>query len=123
MAQIHIMGNSLINWPAVIKHSGDAELVYINDQAQWDDEFDANNLDPDDSDYLIDCSGNTFSLIKSASGRVELQLRGETRSLEDLLGLIKAHASQTGSCCVAKLYAPSFVDAFKMLKSINADDA
>jgi hypothetical protein len=39
--------------------------------------------------------------------------------LQEILGLIKAHAAQKGSCCVAKLYAPTIVDAFKMVESLD----
>ena len=40
-------------------------------------------------------------------------------SLQAILGLIKAHAADTGACCVAKLYAPTLRDAFNMLDSLN----
>ena len=45
----------------------------------------------------------------------------DTTNLEEILGLVKAHAAQAGSCCVAKLYAPSIDEAFKIAKSTLND--
>jgi hypothetical protein len=39
--------------------------------------------------------------------------------LTELLGMVKAHAAQSGSCCVAKLYAPTITEAFKIVKDTS----
>ena len=50
---------------------------------------------------------------------VEPEPKGDTMSLEQVLGLVKAHTAQTGACCVAKLYAPTIKDALEMLRAIT----
>jgi hypothetical protein len=40
-------------------------------------------------------------------------------ALLEILGLIKAHAAQKGSCCAAKLYAPTIREAFKIVESLD----
>jgi len=42
-------------------------------------------------------------------------------ALNDFLGLVKAHAAQGGSCCVAKLHAPSIADAMAIVASLEDD--
>ena len=115
------MQNQSVNWPAILKHAGDPELDYISDQAEWDANADLHAAGCDASDYLIDASGNTFSLARRINNRIEPQASGDTKTLAEILGLVKAHAAQSGSCCVAKLYAPSISAAFEIVKSVDAD--
>lgn len=102
------------DWPAIIKHQGDAELTYIHDQDVWEITSQSGETVFDETDLLIDSSGNTFSISDT-----ELVDNKETQGLENILGLVKAHAAQAGSCCVAKLYAPSIKDAFEIVKSMS----
>ena len=111
----------MVNWPGIIKHLGDAELVYISNQAEWDNDKDLHCFEYDETDILIDSSGNTFTLNVLRNKRVIPEHLGDVMKLKDILGLIKAHAAQKGSCCVAKLYAPSIVEAFKIVESLNED--
>lgn len=108
----------MINWPGIIKHSDDAELVYVRDQDEWDNTADLHLFDYDGSDYLVDSSGKSYSLTTRINAQVEPQPRSETLGLQDILGLVKAHAALKGSCCVAKLYAPSINEAFKIVESM-----
>jgi hypothetical protein len=112
-------GAKLMNWPVIIKHSDDAELIYVSDQSDWDKDDDLHHFDYHESDYLVDSSGNIFSLTTRESQRVRPEPRGKSMPLPELLGLIKAHAAQKGSCCVAKLYAPTIGEAFKIVASLN----
>ena len=113
------IGNHLDNWPCIIKHSDDAELVYVSNQAVWDNDIDLHDFEYDESDYLIDSSGRLFSLTARENGCVKPEPCGDAMALQDILGLIKAHAAQKGSCCVAKLYAPTIEEAFKIVASMN----
>ena len=108
-------------WPAIIKHQDEDELIYIHDQWEWNDIVSSAEYDFDDTDQLIDSNGNTFSITSPEHNSVDLRKSPETLHLETILGLVKAHASQAGSCCVAKLYAPSIKDAFTIVKSLNDD--
>ena len=108
-----------MNWPGIIKHADDDELTYVSDQSAWDNDVDLHYTDYDESDYLVDASGNTYSLMKRLSNLVTPEPRGESKTLQDVLALTKAHAAQKGSCCVAKLYAPDIKEAFKIVESLN----
>ena len=104
------MHTESLNWPCIIKHANDPELTYL-DNAQ-----DLAHLEPDESDILIDASGSVYrpddtTWIASTDC--------EVMDLTDVLGLVKAHAAQSGSCCVAKLYAPSITEAFKIVKDTS----
>ena len=108
-----------LKWPCILKHSDDAELVFVNDQAEWDNDADLYRFEYDESDCLIDSSGNVHTLTNRINQHVRPEASGKSMSLEDILGLIKAHAALQGSCCVAKLYAPTISDAFEIVASLN----
>jgi hypothetical protein len=108
-----------VNWPAIIKHSGDAELIYIRDETEWNNDADLHSVKYDETDYLIDSSGKLFTLTNIKNKHVHPEPTGNSIALLELLGLIKAHAAQQGSCCVAKLYAPTIIEAFKIVESLN----
>ena len=108
-----------MNWPGIIKHSDDAELVYVRDQPGWDSDADLHYFVYDESDYLIDSSGNIYTLTKRSNKCVKPEANGDSISLNEVLGLVKAHAAQKGSCCASKLYAPTISDAFKIVESLN----
>lgn len=108
-------------WPVIINHQDEDELIYIHNQDEWKNIVTCAEYDFDHTDQLIDSTGKTFSIISPDNNSIQLKQRAETLSLETILGLVKAHASQAGSCCVAKLYAPSIKDAFIIVKSLNDD--
>lgn len=109
----------MIKWPVIIKHSDDAELIYICDHDEWLGDAELHDMDYEESDFLIDSSGHLFNLTTRANKLVNPQPLGESMTLDAVLGLVKAHAAQKGSCCVAKLYAPTISDAFKIVESLN----
>ena len=109
----------MVQWPAVIKNDDDDELIYIHSQQQWDNDTELHDFDYDDSDKLIDSSGKMYTLTIKVKHWVQPRDSGAKITLHDLLGLVKAHAAQKGSCCVAKLYAPTFSDAFKIIESLE----
>lgn len=108
-----------MNWPAIIKHSDDAELIYVSGQSEWAADAELHDFEYDESDYLLDSSGNIFSLTTRDHHYVKPEPRGESMELHEILGLIKAHAAQQGSCCVSKLYAPTIVEALEIVRSLN----
>ena len=108
-------------WPAIIKQQDEDELIYIHNQDEWKNIVTSAEYEFDDTDLLIDSTGKTFVIISPGNNSINLKQRPETLPLETILGLAKAHASQAGSCCVAKLYAPSIKDAFIIVKSFNDD--
>lgn len=109
-----------IHWPAIIKYDDDDELGYVVDQQQWEQDTGLHQFQFDGSDVLIDSLGQVYSLTMIENS-VSINTTGEIKNLEEILGLVKAHAAQAGSCCVAKLYAPSIDEAFKIAKSTLSD--
>ena len=99
-----------INWPCVIKHANDPELTYLDKQQ------DLAHVEPDESDILIDTSGKVYIPEKT---QWVAGISPGTMNLTEVLGLVKAHAAQSGSCCVAKLYAPTISEAFKIVKDTS----
>jgi len=108
-----------VNWPAIVRHFDDAELIYVSDQTAWNCHAELHGFDYDDTDFLIDSSGNIFSLTNRENEYVKPEPNGSAMTLSEVLGLIKAHAAQNGSCCVAKLYAPTIRQAFKIVESLD----
>jgi len=108
----------LINWPAIINHTDDAELVYVSDNEQWDGDADLNSFEYIATDRLIDSSGRIFNMTDREEGVVKPKATGDIIELKVILGLVKAHAAQSGSCCVAKLYAPTIREAYKIVESL-----
>jgi len=109
----------MINWPAIIKHSGDPELIYVSNQTAWENDVDLHYVEYDETDFLLDSDGKTYTLQEKQSFYITPKPNGDSKSLQETLGLVKAHAAQQGSCCVAKLYAPSIVEALKIVESLN----
>jgi hypothetical protein len=109
----------VVNWPGVIKISGDAELVYVADQAAWEQNPELYSADYSEADYLVDSAGDVYCLTIKTDKRVKPECSGKARTLVEVLGLVKAHAAQSGSCCVSKLYAPSIREAMEIVASVN----
>ncbi len=59
------------------------------------------------------------ALTSTVDGRIIPEATAATRTLIEVLGLVKAHAAQSGSCCVAKLYAASIRQAIELVKSVD----
>jgi hypothetical protein len=109
----------VVTWPAVISISGDAELIYVADQHDWEDAAELHLPAYDEADYLLDARGSAYRLTTKADNRVMPEPTGERRTLPEVLGLVKAHAAQSGSCCVSKLYAPTIQAAIEMVRSLD----
>lgn len=112
----------MINWPAIVKHHNDPELTYVDNQAEWNSNEELYHGSFDELDYLVDAAGKVFTLSEKLNHCVAPRPNGTVKTLYEILGLIKAHAANTESCCVSKLYAPSIIDAFKLINSINNDE-
>jgi len=109
----------MISWPGVVSMAGDAELIYVADQRDWDEDDGPCHSVYAEDDYLLDASGQVYRLVKTVAGRTIPEATTATRTLIEVLGLVKAHAAQSGSCCVAKLYAASIRQAIELVKSVD----
>ena len=88
------MENQLLSWPGIIKHSGDTELTYVSDQAEWDSDADLHDFEFDEADCLIDSNGILFNLTKREDYYVKPEVSGHSMTLDEILALVKAHAAQ-----------------------------
>jgi hypothetical protein len=100
-----------IAWPALLRLTGEAELLVVRDQAQWeaDPHLHAAHYLP--TDALMDAEGKIYSLQREAHGRVALQATGRIATLAEVIADVQAHAAQAGSCCVAKFSAATIHEA------------
>lgn len=106
---------TMINWPAIIKYSGDDELAFVSSQKEWDEDPDLHFFyEPDDC--LIDSEGATYHLKNRENNHVTPETTGKTVSLDLLNTLIQKHASQLGNSCVAKIACESISDAITAVK-------
>lgn len=105
----------MILWPAIIHHAGQAELAYINDQSQWRNDMHLHIHGYRAEDRLIDSAGNIFSLVKGMGNSAVAEPKDQIISLYELLDLMRAHAAQTGLCCVDKLSADSVAEAIFLI--------
>lgn len=106
---------SHIHWPAVIHYDNDAELECVESVDHWMQQQDWLNGHFEKKDVLIDSDGLTYSLQADENKQVFPSPNGGELSLVKVLGLVKAHLADQGSCCVAKTYAPTIRDAILMV--------
>lgn len=112
----------MINWPGVLKHADDPELDYFENLGEFANSS-ANNLSVgDERAHFIDSQGQVYDLRQTESGAIRLEDTGERRTLEQVLGLVKAHAAQAEYCCVAKLWAPTIRDAISIVRSVSEEN-
>lgn len=106
----------MITWPALLKLTGDDELLFVESQHAWESDADLHSAAYQPEDILIDSSGAIFDLYPRKASSSELVASPKGISLESAIELIKLHQSQLGACCAAKLYFPSIADAVLSLK-------
>ena len=104
-----------VQWPAIIAYDNDPELDYIESENLWQAQAEGLDSHFEKEDRLIDVTGQVFSLERINSGMVIPLSTGNYLNLSEILGLVKAHLADQGSCCVAKTYAPTIRDAIMMV--------
>lgn len=110
----------LVSWPAIIKFDGDAELTFIRDQADWEQNAEYHHFQYQAGDTLIDSTGQLFSLTAQAVGYALPEPVRHILSFEDIVTLVRAHAAQTGTCCIEKISAPSIKDVIELVESLDS---
>jgi len=109
------LSQQVIQWPAAIHYDNDAEMQLVENVARWQQISNSRQDTFEVEDYLVDSHGQVFFFSLDSAGNTLLNCTDKKLSLEKVLGLVKAHLADQGSCCVAKLYAPSIRDALQML--------
>lgn len=106
----------MIIWPALLKFTGDDELLFVANQQAWDSEASVYAASSQPEDILVDSQGAKFELKKNSANTLEPVASQQFIELDSLLALIKLHQSQSGACCAAKLYFPTIAEAVLSLK-------
>ena len=115
----------LITWPAILHYLGQAELAYIPSRQAWENEQKSHTLQFQTMGRLIDSTGRIFSLRDIANAQVETPASFHARpipaefvTLQEVIELLRAHAAQSASCCIAKISAPSIAAAIRLVDTI-----
>jgi hypothetical protein len=108
-------------WPAVISDSMDPELIYVSDASALAGHNHPLINTPGGSGRLIDAGGKVFDLDASGA-EILLTPSAQRLELDQVLHLVRAHAARSGACCVAKLWAPTIVDAFQIVESLDGEN-
>lgn len=108
---------SAVVWPAIIKCRDDEELTYVDSLQQWSTDPDCAAKNFQVNDLLIDSEGAVYSLVQLES--TPLPEKPDRLSLDQVLELVKLHASVCGQCCVSKMGAPSIAAAIQMVRYIE----
>ena len=114
------MSDSMINWPAVIKHDNEDELIYIESLQQWqqDEEMLLYIFTP--RDVLIDVSGNIYSLPDLQQSIDSAKCLGQA-STDNIMELVRAHAALSNQCCIEKLGANDISQALAIVRQLSED--
>ena len=107
-----------IQWPALIKYFGDAELTFVRDAAAWAEDSQLASQQYHLLDRLIAADGRSYALTTGPDGKVSPVFDGNILTLEVLLEAVREHASQQGQCCVAKLAASNLAQAIGLVETI-----
>ena len=112
---------TIIYWPAILHYDNDPELDYLENEAAWNHTVASAANAFEQNDLLIDSEGQAFSCTQLSRASTGITAPIEKMELETVLGLIKAHLADTGSCCVAKAYAPTIRDAIGIVENKECD--
>ncbi|MCL1123770.1 DUF4144 domain-containing protein [Shewanella surugensis] len=83
--------NPDVHWPAVICYHGDDELIYVADEAGWQENTQGDTSIIEGEDNLIDSKGQVFNLTEH-KGKLRLMVTNKRILLVDLLLLIQQNA-------------------------------
>lgn len=103
----------MIAWPALLEYAGHAELDYVANEHQWNQQM--RHLRTHRNDRLIDAEGRLYRPVRH-DDHIELQALGSCLSLDEAILLVQRHEAATGHCCVAKFSASSIRECIDALK-------
>ena len=109
----------MITWPAIIKHDGEDELIYIKDKQQWQQDEEMLLYIFTDRDVLIDATGKVFSLPE-LQNNLDSDSYLAIANLENILELVQNHAQLSNQCCVAKIQTTTIQQAIELIATFDA---
>ncbi|NRB24184.1 DUF4144 family protein [Shewanella sp.] len=123
-AQLTSPIHSKIHWPAILIHAGHDELIYLDNEQDWEIEAQGHI---DEMSQLFDSAGISYRLpladIDNGKPNQHLIWLTATEPLElkQVLSSVRRHASALGHCCTAKLGANTVKQVFDMMKYLEAN--
>ncbi len=114
------MTTDRIRYPALLQYCNDDELDVVTGADDWERRCLAQSFiaGVQSGDRLIDSQGQVF-LLGVTCGQVWLSTTVKPLSLQQVLALVRLHASQQGSCCVAKIGARTIGEAIHLVASLT----
>ena len=109
-----------IAWPAVIKYSGEDELLFIKDESTWLADDDLSAYVYDVNDMLIDSNGSLYCLnyhVKNRQTHVKALLK--VVPIDQFEGWVKNHLALLNQCCSSKLTLLSITDGLALLEQLS----
>lgn len=103
----------MVKWPAIIKYSGEDELLFIKSDSHWvgDDDFNVYPYHCDD--VLLDSSGALFSIDNNCFKPLKKTLPIDTFRL-----WIKNHMVVLNQCCSSKLSVAKYSDGLLLIEQL-----
>jgi len=110
----------MIKWPAVLKYSGEDELVFIADETVWNGDSDLHFYGYSELDRLIDAEGNLYALQQVQKQKhVDILATASSLSLREFEFLVKAHLVALDQCCVEKIQLNSFSQGLDFVQQVQ----
>ncbi|MDG1732587.1 MAG: DUF4144 family protein [Thalassotalea sp.] len=108
----------MIHWPAIIKHDGEDELIYISSALSWQNDEEMLLYIFTDRDVLIDSSGQVFSL-SAVQEQFDTSPVLANATLENIIELIQSHAAISATCCIEKIQPKSIGQAIELVSHLS----
>ena len=112
----------MISWPAILHYPGQDELEYIASANAWENDQQLHTLSFQTAGRLIDSHGRVFNLpdmeYQPGGSGFAASPSQEAATLAEVIELVRAHAAQSASCCIAKISAPSIAAAIRLVDTI-----
>ncbi len=108
----------MIEWPAILKCQNDDELLFLPTEDAW--LVHLNATPARSGDRLIDSRGicHVVEDAQATDAHIDAQFPVQL-SLDEVLQLVRQHASVCGHCCVSKMGAPGIAQAVALVKEID----
>ncbi|WNC72054.1 DUF4144 family protein [Thalassotalea psychrophila] len=108
----------MITWPALIKHDGEDELIYISSLIEWQNDEEMLLYIFTDRDVLIDSAGKVFSLsVLQADINSNDYLA--VASVDNMVELVRDHAAIARQCCIEKINCQTTRQAVELVKDLT----
>lgn len=108
----------MIQWPAIIKHDGEDELIYISSELSWQNDEEMLLYIFTDRDVLIDSSGQVFSL-SDIQEHFNASPVLANATLDNIIELIQAHAAISATCCIEKIQTKTIGQAIELVSHLS----